>query len=359
MKKLIFATVCLALMLSLCSCAELFGGATYELSEDGTYAEVVGYNPSYKRISVASEYKGVPVKVIASRAFENGYNIKSVKIAASVTEIGNEAFLDCESLESVKFAANSNLTTIGDAAFGNCKRLRNVEIPESVTKIGNGAFSHCESFSEIRIPDSVVEVGGRAFAGCSRTTSIEIGTGVTAIDIFTFSGCARVESLSISLETELDLPIAGLFGESLKTVTVTGGTEITDGAFENCTNITSITLPNSLTIIGEKAFANSGITSITIPEGVTHISASAFYECRNLSVVVLPSTITSTCANAFYFCYALTTVYYGGTAEEWAGLEIESSSKLAKATIHYYSESAPKEEGNFWHFDDNGNAVAW
>jgi len=336
MKKLIFATVCLVLLLSLCSCAELFGGATYELSEDGTYAEVVGYNPSYKRISVASEYKGVPVKVIASRAFENGYNIKSVKIAASITEIGNEAFLDCESLESVKFAANSNLTSIGDAAFGNCKRLRNVEIPESVTKIGNGAFSHCESFSEIRIPDSVVEVGGRAFAGCSRATSIEIGKGVTAIDIFSFSGCTRVESLSISLETELDLPIADFFGESLKTVTVTGGTEIPD-----------------------YAFANSAITSVSLPEGVTHISASAFYECANLSVVVLPNTITSTCANAFYFCYALTTVYYGGTAEEWAGLEIESSSKLAKATIHYYSESAPKEEGNFWHYDENGNVVVW
>ena len=339
-------------MLSLCSCAEFFGGADYELSEDGTYAEVVGLNHSYKRVTIAAKYKGVPVKVIASRAFENAYNTKSVKIAASITEIGNEAFLDCSSLEKVKFAKNSELTTIGASAFKNCKKLQNVEIPESVTKIGNSAFECCESFSKIKIPDNVVEIGDNAFHGCFRTASIEIGKGVTSISRSAFSGLERVESLSISLETGIldmltsnifgnNMSISNVFGNSLKAVIITGGTMIPEGALRNCSNIKSVKLPDSITSIGELAFAN----------------------CYALKSIVIPASVESISYGAFYNCSALKTVYYGGTAEEWAEIAINNTygynDKLINATRYYYSESEPTVSGNYWHYDSDGNIVIW
>jgi hypothetical protein len=71
-------------------------------------------------------------------------------------------------------------------------------------------------------------------------------------------------------------------------------TEIGSYAFENCTSLTSITIPESVTSIGERAFyACSNLTAITIPEGVTSIGYSAFYDCSSLTAITIPEGVTS------------------------------------------------------------------
>jgi hypothetical protein len=87
-----------------------------------------------------------------------------------------------------------------------------------------------------------------------------------------------------------------------------GVTYIGNYAFVNCRNLAYITLPSSLTFIGESFFADSGLRSIVIPEGVTTIGRNAFSGCTRLSSISLPSTIVVIDYLAFNNCTYLTTI---------------------------------------------------
>ena len=76
--------------------------------------------------------------------------------------------------------------------------------------------------------------------------------------------------------------------------------------------------------------------------------------------MVIPDSVTSIGNSAFMDCRSLTSVYYEGTAEEWGRISIgASNSYLTNATRYYYSETQPTEEGNWWHYDENGEVVVW
>ena len=83
-------------------------------------------------------------------------------------------------------------------------------------------------------------------------------------------------------------------------------TEIGESAFENCTSLTSVTMPDSVTSIGFCAFYNcKSLTSVTIPDSVTSVGNSAFYDCTSLASVTIPNSVTSIDEHAFY-----NTAYY-------------------------------------------------
>jgi len=97
---------------------------------------------------------------------------------------------------------------------------------------------------------------------------------------------------------------------SLTTVTIPNGvTSIEDNAFRGCFNLTGVTIPDSVTNLGRVCFAGCTIlTSITIPEGVTSIGASTFQQCRSLTSITIPDSVTSIGNNAFYDCTSLTSI---------------------------------------------------
>ena len=104
------------------------------------------------------------VKVIGNGAFGWCRSLKSINIPNSVTNIGDSVFYFSKSLTSINIP--NSVTNIEDSAFSGCDSLTNINIPNSVTNIGDYAFSDCSSLTSINIPDSVTNIGKSAFRRC-------------------------------------------------------------------------------------------------------------------------------------------------------------------------------------------------
>ena len=101
-------------------------------------------------------------------------NLQSVIIPASVMEIGQRAFEDCRSLSNLIFAEGTLLTTIGSWAFYNCHNLTEITIPDGVTEIGDAAFYGCVYAETLHLPASVLSVGDNGFAFCTKLSSMDV-----------------------------------------------------------------------------------------------------------------------------------------------------------------------------------------
>ncbi len=214
----------------------------------------------------------------------------------------------------IKF--NENITSIGYKAFYNCEALTSVTIPNSVTSIGSSAFYNCSALKSITIPNSVTEIGNSAFLNCSALTSITIPDSVTEIGEYTFSGCYALKRFygKFASEDNRCLIIDGILNSfapaGLTTYTIPNSvTEIGENAFHGCGALESVTIPNSVTSIGYAAFYNcSALKSVNIPNSVTEIGEYAFYYCKALTSVTIGNSVTSIGEKAFYLCSALTSI---------------------------------------------------
>ncbi len=149
-----------------------------------------------------------------------------------------------------------------------------------------------------------------------------------------FQSCSSLTSVTIP-EGVTSIGSRAFSGcSSLTSITIPEGvTSIGGSAFVNCSSLTSITLPSTLTSIGNSAFQYcSGLTSITIPEGVTSIGIQAFYRCSSLTSITLPSTLTSIGGSAFSDCTGLEAFYGTGnsyfTIDDNRALIIDSGTTL-------------------------------
>ena len=324
------------------------------------------------------------VTSIGDYAFYNCTGLTSITIPDSVISIGDYAFYNCSGLTSITIP--DSVTIIGDAAFSRCKSLTSINIPNGVSRINNNLFSDCLNLTSITIPDSVTIIGISAFQECGKLASINIPNSVTKIDSYAFYSCTSLTSLTIpdsvtridgsafefcSALTSITIPdsvtrIGGSAFEETKyykdinnwvsgtlyignhlidvDVSKTGAYEIKPGtkciadyAFWDCKYITSVIIPDGLTVIGNSVFRGcDNLTSVLIPNSVTSIINSAFNGCLSLPLINIPDSVTSIGESAFYNCYKLTDVYYSGTEDDWAKIEIDASNEhLLNATFHY------------------------
>ena len=267
----------------------IFGASYYTSNEDSVPT-------SLKSVIVMGETS------ICDHAFYGCGGLSYISFAVnSTTSIGSSAFSGCSSLTSVTIP--NNVTSIGSSAFSGCSSLTSVTIPDSVTSIEYNAFSGC-GLKRVTIPDSVTSIGDFAFLNCTGLTSVTIGNGVTSIGDRSFYGCNKIE-----LATMPTIAIGHIPQDSLQTVVLTSGESIGDAAFENCSSLTSITIPDSVTSIGEHAFYGcSSLTSINIPDGVISIGDYTFSGCSSLTSITIPDGVTSIGEHAFYGCSSLTSI---------------------------------------------------
>ncbi len=187
-----------------------------------------------------------------------------------------------ESIQTL--VVNSGVTSV--SGFHGCWNLSSVTLPNGLSRIGNFAFYSC-AFSSISIPNSVESIGFGAFRSCTNLSSISIPSSVKSIGVYAFSACTSLNSIQVEpgnsvfdsrnncnaiIEKNVDYWGVRLIAGCKNTVIPNGITSIYHFAFDGCTGLNSITIPQSVTIVGY-----------------------AFRDCDNLSAVYSYATTVPAC----------------------------------------------------------------
>lgn len=162
-----------------------------------------------------------------------------------------------------------------------------------------------------------------------------IGSGITAIRAYQFYECTNMTSVSIP-ETVTDIYWSAFARcRSLASITLPSGiTEINSSTFSECRSLTKITIPTGVTSIGDNAFQScTSLTSITIPSTVTSIGGYAFFSCLKLASISIPSGVTEIGSYAFGGCGALSSVSLPSTVTSIGAYAFYSCDSLKKMTL--------------------------
>lgn len=232
-----------------------------------------------------------------NRVFYNCPQLRSMTIPGVLVSQMSTMFPDV-------YTQLTNVTLIGtatdipDFAFTGCVSLRTVDMPSTVTNIREYAFYNCENLTRVTFPASFPRIDDCAFVNCSNLTEFAIGD-----DNSLYKGVS-----GLVLTKDGRKLVAVPYG--LASVTIPDSvSNIGERAFAGCSRLTDITIPDRVTRIGEQAFqACVGLTDITIPDSVTSLGASFCRACTGLTSVVIGENITTIGKYSFNGCSSLTNV---------------------------------------------------
>ena len=265
------------------SSVQIEAGNTAFANEDG-----ILYNADFTKI-----YKAFDV--------EGDYVMKS-----TVKEVADYAFNGKDKIESVVFAAG--VTEISYAAFSGCTSLESVDLPDSLVTIGTDAFSENTALSSVTLPASTKRVEENAFFNCDSLTELNLNDGIEYLGCDAFNGA---DIRKLVLPDSLEGMSAGCFrgNSNLSEITFGSGLgSISDSAFEDCSALKNVDIPENIIYLGMYSFAGSGLTSISLHNNVWYIR-SAFESCSALESAYIGNGIQEMEA-AFRGCKNLVDVQF-------------------------------------------------
>ena len=319
------------------------------------------------------------VKYIGKYAFYECKSLKEIIVPDSVQGIGSAIFYGCASLKKMtipfigptktydtwtmdyvlgwifggKIVKKGSDGPIGSTYTGDYNNysyyhfipdsLEEVALSDAATVLPYMSFSNCKNLKKIIIGNNVSEIRG-GFNGCAGLESITLGENISLITSGSFStsgniwgDCVNLAQVVWNCKSVQDVNILGaLFSRCRVSGLIIGKDveRIPVYAFENCSGLTSVTIPDSVISIGNSAFEGcSGLTSITIGNSVTTIGNSAFSRCSGLTNITIPNSVTSIYGSAFEDCSGLASVMIGNSVTSISGSAFEGCSGLKSVYI--------------------------
>ncbi len=222
--------------------------------------------------------------------------------------------LTLSSISTNAFASNSQITgvvipegvtVINSGAFSACDYLQDVVLSGSLNTIGEYAFAFCEALSEVSLPASVESVGVGVFAGCTDLAKLDLkSTALTEIPVAFVSDCTRLTEVELP-ETVTVIGMSAFYNSGVVTVGSSKNVTVVSGnAFGN-SKLAEFEFGENLETIGTGAFAGTSLKSVELPESVTRIGEEAFRNCLSLADVTLPATLVKIEKATFENCQSL------------------------------------------------------
>ncbi len=303
------------------------------------------------------------IKTIGSGAF-SGSDLESVSVPSGIQNLGSSAFAYCEQLLEIDLSGLEN--PVSDIIFAGCSSLESACLPDGITVVNQYMFSGCESLQSITLPSTatsieskafyslgnleridgvgnILSIGEEAFQSCSSLNSVSTLSKVKTIGEWAFADCGDLDQIVLgnSLETIGNYAFcgSGLQRIALPVSLVSIGT----GAFESCTALTSLEIPDTVREVGHNIFKGcENICRITTPAAWDSVDAYEFTGCNSLSVLSITDNIRVFDASSISGNYALEELVIPDTVQEVTGkLNFDNFSKLKTITLPDYLTVMP------------------
>ena len=335
---------------NVCGSATLYihaGTLSAYQSKDGwkDFANIIEVDDIIEGVEINGIYYDInltKVKVIVTKATSSGFYKGEIIIPEQVTydgktyrvaEIGASAFEGCTGITSVTIP--NNVVVINDGAFYGCTSLENVILPEELVIIGQGAFSGCSSLVSIKIPSTVRTINNYAFFGCTNLTTIisEIVDPFVINKVFD-SSTFRNAVLYVSEGTQQIYDSTAEWSQ-FYTITEAGAINLSfdlDGISYLIDDFNTVSVISRKTKYSGNVVIPGQATFLGHTYSVLSIGDSAFENCSGLTSVTIPSSVTSLGYKSFYGCTGLTSV----KSERTSPFEIDNvfdDSVYDKATL--------------------------
>ncbi len=293
------------------------GDLYYNLNGDNLTAEV-----TYDKQYAETNYSGLIAATIPDSVLYNGFSY-------AVTAIGEDAFFNCHSLQSVTIG--DNVQIIEESAFSYCDVLQSVTIGDRVQIIRFRAFSHCSSLQSVTIGDNVQTIEERAFQLCSALATINVATNNQ--NFCSVDGVLFTKDTLTLIQYPMGNPrTAYTISDSVKT--------IGNSAFYLSKALQSVTIGSGVQTIGRYAFTEcKKLQSVIIPDNVQTIEEGAFVNCASLQSVIIGKNVQSIGENAFLYIWSLQSIYNRATTPQSINANVFDNVDKSACTLYVPTES--------------------
>lgn len=270
----------------------------YPYSDHGAFA-----HSSFNEVIISDR-----VHKVGNYAFYNSNKIKNIEFPEDLTDLGNGVLCYCSSLEQINIP--SKITRFGDSLFEGCNGLKSIKFPENITTLGTNVFAYCTGLTTIDIPSTVTEIGSYAFQ-CCKNISISIPKSVTTLGKELFNnttGELRINCDIPDVDNDKDSPFYG--SQLSKVIFEDNVSKIGKLAFYTNEYLKSVHIGSNVKSIGAWSFSSCyNLSEVIISEGLNEIQEFAFNYSRSLVTIKLPSSLKILGAGTFYECYSLSKIY--------------------------------------------------